>query len=529
MQTSRSRTARRGLATLAAMSAMALMFTACGSSGGGTQSGQSAPAATSVKTTNGTITIGTLAVPGTLNPAVSSSGSDYLYLYMLYDRLMQRNPTTAAIEPMLAESWKFIGPTKLELLVTLRKGVTFQDGTPLNAQAVVAYSKAYIAGGDAGNNLQYVTSVTAQGTYTVVYHLSQQNAQLPSGLATRAGMIGSPTAMQKEGKSFATNPVGTGPYKFVSEVAGATYRFTRYSGYWNNSKLPRVKNIVIKDFQSETALVDALKSGDVNVAGTILPQEVSTLKKDSSLHVAVGPGITFHIAYFNGSRAPLNSRQIRLAFNLALTRKAIMNAATDGLGQVWTEPQPKGTVGYVKSLTPVFTYDPSRAKKLVKEAGYSKGATITCYAYQGYDYTVAGPIIVSEEKAVGIKVNIIPGTAAQVAPFFTNKSGPQCFLAFGSGQGNPFYSYLGLWSKAYYNAGKTNFGVDKYYAELFTTYTLKKEQKIFYDINEVRKTDPGFAIFYTDPSVMVYQNNVAGWRISPLTLDNWQGLYYTKK
>ncbi|MGH2861130.1 MAG: ABC transporter substrate-binding protein [Solirubrobacteraceae bacterium] len=489
-------------------------------------SSAAARAATAHINTSGTISIGSTTPPSTLDPATSTSGDDYTYLYYVFDRLINRNSKSGVLQPMLATSWKFVGKKKVEMVVNLRRGVTFQDGTPLNAQAVVTFSQTFIKDGDAGNDLQYVKRITANGPYQVVYHLSQQNAQLPNGLADRAGMIPSPTAVAKEGKSFGTDPVGAGPYKFVSEVQGASYSFTRYGDYWNDAKQPRVENIDFKIFQSDTALLSAIRSGDVNVAQSVYPQDVKTLKSDSALTVASGPNVTFNLAYFDGARAPINNQKIRLAFNLALNRKAIMEAATDGLGQVWTEAQPHGTLGYVKSLDPLWKYNPAKARKLVKQSGDAGTANITCLEYPGYGYEITGPIIIAEEKAVGINVKIVPGPAAAVTAFFTNKSSAQCFLAYGSGGGNPYYSYLGLWSKAYYNAGKTNFGVDNYYNKLFTTYTTSGEQKLFYDINKDQITDPGYAMLYAAPAINVYQKTIGGWIISPLDLDNWQSLHY---
>jgi ABC-type transport system substrate-binding protein len=522
MNLSRTRSRRRRFLLVATLGAAVIALCGSGSSSAGSNIN-----------TDGTITIGTVFPNGTLDPTTSTTGTDEQYLYFVFDRLIGRDPKTAQLEPMLATSWKFVGPKKLELRVTLRHGVKFQDGTPLNSAAVVAYSKTYIKNGDTGNSLQYVKNITTDGPYTVIYHLSQQNAQLPQGLAALGGMIASPTAMAKEGKSFGTHPVGAGPYSFTSEVQGASYRFTRFDGYWNNAKLPRVKNVTVKVFQTDTALVNAIQSGDVNVAGGeindplgVLPQDVDVLKRNSNLVVAIGQSPRFEIAYFNGSKAPLDNQKIRLAFNLALNRKAIMEAATNGLGRVWTEAQPRGTLGYVKSLDPLWPYNPAKAKRLVVAAGYPNGADITCYAIAGQDYNITGPIMIAEEKAVGINLKIVPGTAAQVTPFFTNKTSQQCFFASGSGEGNPFYSYLGLWSKAYYNAGKTDFGVDPFYAKLYTTYTAKGQQQLFYDINKVEKTNPGYSILYGYPSVNVYQKNIGGWRVSPLTLDNWQGLYY---
>jgi peptide/nickel transport system substrate-binding protein len=369
--------------------------------------------------------------------------------------------------------------------------------------------------------------VSAVGNYEVVYHLSQQNSQLPYGLADRAGMIPSPTAVAKEGKQFGTHPVGAGPYSFVSENPGATYSFARYDGYWNNANQPRVQNIRFQIFGNDTSLVAAVRSGTVNMAGAVFPQDVQTLKANPNLDVAVGPGTAFDMVYFNGRMKPFDNPQVRLAFNLALNRKAIMDAATDGLGQVWTEPVAPNTFGYSASAVPVWTYDPTRAKRLMAQAGYPNGVDATCYTYPGLGYDITAPIVISEEKAVGINIKVISGTPAQVVPFYTENLAP-CYLSGWLGGPNPVTTYEGiLWSKSYYNAGKTDFGVDKYINQFFTTYTTSGYNSLFDSINQAMKTNPGYAVIYANPSINVYQKNVGGWVISPFELDNWQGLYFT--
>lgn len=493
--------------TLAACSGGA---TASGSAGGGNSSG--------------TITIGSEFPPGTLDPTTGTQGSDLAYLNMVFDTLTQLNPTTGALEPMLATSWKFVGTNKHELVVTLRRGVTFQDGTPFNAQAVVTYSNDFLKAGDIANLLEYVTSVTAQGNYQVTYHLSHQNSQLPYGLAGRAGMIPSPTAVAKEGKSFALHPVGTGPYSFVSETQGASYDFTSYSGYWNNANVKRVKNIDFKIVQTDTALVNAIRSGQVNTAFHLNAQDVQTLKALPNLTVSVGPGDAFGLAYFNSSRKPLNDPRVRLAFNLALNRKAIASTVTDGLGRPTTQPNAPGTLGYVKSLSPVYTYDPTRAKQLMQEAGYGHGVNMTCFEYPGLGFEIAGPIIIAEEQAIGIHLNIIPGTPSAVAPFFTNKSQPQCGLANYGGSGATAFELL--WSKSYYNAGKTNYGIDPYFEQFYKTYSNAGVTQLATEILKSQKTNPGYAPMFTAPLVNVYQKNIGGWVTSNLGLDNWRGMYY---
>jgi ABC-type transport system substrate-binding protein len=512
------RTHRRILAAAAAAVTLASLA-AC-------SSGASGPAGGASGGNSGTIVVGSTFPPGTLNPTTGTQGSDLAYLNCVFDTLVQLNPQTGAIEPMLATSWKYLGAGKLELAVFLRHGVKFQDGTPFNAQAVVAYSNAFLKAGDIANLLQYVTSVTAAGDYEVIYHLSQQNAQLLGGLAGRAGMIPSPAAVQKEGPNCGVHPVGTGPYSFASETQGASYDFTSFPGYWDNAHLKRVQNVDFKIFQSDTALVNAVRTSDVNVAFHLDSQDVATLKRQSGLTVSVGPGTQFGLAYFNSSRKPLNDPRVRLAFNLALDRTSIASAVTDGLGQVTTQPRPPGTIGYVKSLDPVYPYDPAKAKDLMREAGYAGGVNLTCYEYPGLGFETAAPIIIAEEKAVGINMTVIPGTPAQVGTFFTNKAQPSCFLANYGGGGDAPVAFELLWSQSYYNAGKTNYGIDPYFERFYQTYSNAGINAIAYDIVKSQQANPGYAPMFTAPLVNVYQKGIAGWVTSNLGIDNWRGLYY---
>jgi ABC-type transport system substrate-binding protein len=322
--------------------------------------------------------------------------------------------------------------------------------------------------------------------------------------------------------------VGTGPYAFKSEVAGSSYSFSRWKGYWNNAASPRIANVSFDVFASDTALVTAIESGDVNVASGLQASDVSTLKGQSSLVTAVGPGTHFSMAYFNTNVAPFtgqNGQDLRIAFNMALNRTALMDAATDSTGEVQTEFALPGQPGFVKSLSPLFAYDPSKAAALVKQAGYANGVSLTCYEQPGQGYDVTGPIIVSEEAAVGINVNLLPGGPTVVAPFFTQNTQP-CLLAQGSGNGDPLFAALGLWSQSYYNAGHLNFGADADFTQAYRTYKSSQTTQLFYNIENAFKSNPGYSVFYTGPFVNVYQKKVAGWIVSPLTLDNWQGLYY---
>jgi peptide/nickel transport system substrate-binding protein len=508
--------AGRARGGMAALVAAALALTACGSGGGA--GGEAA--------NGGTIAIGTTFAPTTLDPQSGTSGADFQYLYFLFDRLIQYDQRSGELRPMLATSWEFTGAKKLDLRLTLRQGVKFQDGTPLDAQAVVFTLKRHIANGDIVNDLQYVRNVEARGQDTVLIHLSQQNALLPYGLANRAGMIVSPTAVRKDQKGFGTHPVGAGPYRFVSQAAGSRYAFTRYDGYWNNAALRRVKNVSFKIFGNDTSLVTAVRTGDVQVGGALFPQDVSLLRREKDLDVAVGPGLTVNMVYFNGRLKPFNDPRVRLAFNLALDRDAVMRAASNGLGKVWTEPIPPGNRGYVPELEPLFRRDVARAKQLMAQAGYPNGVDVSCYTYPGLGFDITGPIVIAQMRQIGIRMKIVSGTPAQVVPFYTKNLAP-CYLSGWLNGANPIVTYRGiLWSKSFYNAGKADFGVDRYVDRFFTTYTEVGKDEIYRAINASQRTNPGYAPIYSNPTVNVYRKSVDGWIVSPYGLNNWQGLTF---
>jgi peptide/nickel transport system substrate-binding protein len=511
---------RRVSGVTAILIATATALAACGGGSGASGAGTDA-----TRNAGGTITIGTMFPPGTLDPTTGTQGSDLAYLDYVFDRLIQQDPDTGELKPMLATSWRFVGDDKLALAVELRHGVTFQDGTPFTAQAVVDYSKDFIKAGNIANLLQYVTDITAQGDYQVVYHLGQPNARLPVALTARAGMIPSPTAVKKEGKDFALQPVGTGPYRFVSQIQGASYKFTRFDGYWDNAGLNRVKNVEFKIFQSDTALVNAVRSSDVDVALHLSPQDAKTLKPMSELDVSVGPSNAIGIAYLNASRKPLDDARVRLAVNLALDRTAIAETVTDGLGQPATQSLPEGAHGYLTDMEPVWTRDVARAKQLMADAGYANGVPMTCYAYAGLGFETAGPIIIAELKEIGIDLKIVPSTPAQVGPFFTNKTPMQCAFA-NWGSTDPFKAYQLLWSKSYYNAGKVDFGVDDDIAKFYTTYDATGEDGIVRAILDKQRTSPGFVPIFRAPVVDVYHKDIGGWTRSKLGISTWRGLHY---
>ena len=169
----------------------------------------------------GILRISAPANPSSLDPATGGAGSDHTFLFTMYDTLTEWEYDTLKPKPGLAESWSFTDPTTLVLKI--RSGITFHDGTPLDAEAV----RFNIDRGknDAKSNIKAdlatVASVDVTGPMQVTLKLSTPDTALPAILSDRAGMMASPTALKAAASGdLKRTPVGTGAYTFVSWADG---------------------------------------------------------------------------------------------------------------------------------------------------------------------------------------------------------------------------------------------------------------------------------------------------------------------
>jgi ABC-type transport system substrate-binding protein len=526
------RPAWRGISTikwLVALVGTATLLAACGSSPSTSDSSSNGKI-----NTNGTITEGYTLPPTTLDPEVGTSGADYVYLEQIYGNLIEVNSAGTLI-PAMATKWAFSGSgAKADdtFTIWLRPGLKFSDGTPLNAAAVVSDWKRYLASGDIVDDMEFVipSSIHAIGQDEVQEQTTQPNAQLPWGLADRAGMIIDPTAFQKEGAAnFGTNPVGAGPYKVTSVSAGHSYCYTRNETYYqSNTADPRIKNFCIQDYANTTTEDTALRSGTVQVGIFLQGNDYKVLKPDNSLAVLHGPSLGFDMIYFNGQSKPskhgpnLVNPKLRLAFNLGLNRQRMNQIGEGGLGTVATEVRPPGSFGYVAQYNTQLQYNPAKATALMKSLGYSPSHPyhLTCDWYPGLGYNLTDPVMIASEKAIGIDMNVVEGPTTDVVSYYTENSYP-CYVSGWGGGANPVTTYEGvLWSHSYYNAhfctsttscgNGLDWGDDPFINKFFTTFSTSAENNLFTSIDLNQITNPGNAVVYFSPTITAFAKNVAG-------------------
>jgi len=335
---------------------------------------------------------------GTWDPVFSSAGHDVADLSLVYAALTRLGQNGVA-QPGLASSWSW-SSNALALTFDIRPGLTFTDGTPLEAQAVKAsLDRARTAPGSLlATLLSAVSSETVLGPEVIRLNLSEPDPELLLTLGGKAGMVVSPAAF-KDPTLLATHPDGAGPFKLTQFVADGYADLVRNPGYWDAQDI-HVKGIYISGDTTASTTLAALESNEANVA--VITGDQVAAAKAAGFNIAVIPTLSVANIEVNNTIAPFNNPLVVEAVNFALDRPAIVAATAFGYGTPDDEPFPPSYFGYNKSVANYYYYDPAKAKALLKEAGY-KGTPVTI--------TVPLPSPISEQiqaelQAVGIASTI---------------------------------------------------------------------------------------------------------------------------
>ncbi|GGS23649.1 hypothetical protein GCM10010269_73100 [Streptomyces humidus] len=430
---------------LVAVPAAALVLTvsACGGAagGGGANAGS-------------TLSLATVTPPKSFEPgAMAMGGPEDHYYQAVYDTLLKLDAYGRPAAG-LATNWNY-DAANTTLSLTLRSGVTFTDGTKFDAEAVrTNLEHAKKGTGEAANALKFVDHVKAVDPTHVDIVLTSPDPSLTAGLARSAGYMDSPKAFTRG--DVATRPVGTGPYRLDAKrsTAGDTYVFTRNAGYWDKIHYP-YKEVSIKVLDDTTAALNALRSGQLQGMPGPSKDIVEGARK-AGLTVTTFENGTMEGVFLwdrkgNNTKA-LGDVRVRRAINYAFDREAIVKNVKGGLGTATDQVFGSSTPAYDKSLEGAYGHDLGKAEKLMAEAGYAQGFSMTLPDFSPV-YPNEQAAMTEALKSIGIKVTYQPITGDQVvgsiiggkwpANFFSlTSSSPWAFIQLAVAPGatfNPFH------------------------------------------------------------------------------------------
>jgi peptide/nickel transport system substrate-binding protein len=324
------------------------------------------------------------------------------------DTLVYRDPVKREMVPCLAESYKFLDPTTIEM--KLRKGVSFHNGEPFNAEAV-RYSMEILKDPKTLNYgyFKVFKEVQVVDEYTVRLVSDAPN---PTALEMIANMfsIYPPQYYKKVGREgFGKSPIGTGPYQFVSWKQDTEVVFKANPNYFGDPKgKARIPNLLVRIIPEEVTRVAELMTGGVDLirGGLVSPEQIPLIEKNPGLKIDSDEILrTWYITMDSLGRSGINffkDKRVRQAVNHAIDKNEIIETVLKGYAKVTNSAANTLHFGYEPNVT-TYPFDPAKAKKLLADAGFPNGFTVDYYAYR--DKSVAEAIS-GYLTAVGIKTNM---------------------------------------------------------------------------------------------------------------------------
>ncbi len=295
----------------------------------------------------------------------------------MFDSLLHKNKRLE-YEPSLATSWKALNDTTWEF--KLRKGVKFHNGEVMTAEDVkfsfdrvlepTKKSPQY-------GNIRAIKEVRIVGPETI--HLITDR---PFPLLLER-MVFFPIVPKKHVEKVGdqvfgiSQPVGTGPWKFVEWKRDQHIRLEAFDGHWRGR--PAFKHLIIRAVPEVSTQVAELKTGGVDLIRNVSSDLVPDLKAHPQTYVSTAPILRTHFFELDMRHPPFDKKLVRQAANYAVDKETIIQKLMAGLGrQVATTVHP-AAFGYDLSVTP-YPYDPKKAKELLAQAGYRNGVDVTLHS-----------------------------------------------------------------------------------------------------------------------------------------------------
>ena len=403
---------------LALLVVAVLFFASCSSdddSSGGSEDTVSSPQDRSAILNAGfDLAQSTGAIP--LNPLLNQAGGgsqDPLY-YLIYARLL-RPMEDGSLEPDLAESVDLVDSSTIR--INLRDGLTYSDGSPLDANAVKAYYEAVLA----GKNTEVFPGVTLVQSYQEPFFALQTvtvtdptTVTLTIGGNTAASWYDQyvstwPASIVKVPVADPLKPIGAGPFKVATFTPGQSVTLEKNDSYWRaDDVLYAGMNIQQVAFSQPASGVSAVQSGQLDMTFTDATQ-VNAVSGDVEVFAKTSPNkaVWLHMCKSGG---PLGDARVRVAINKAFDREAISEAVYGGTATPSVQMWPNDHRLANPDLNETLAYDPEGAKKLLQEAGYGGGLALDLYPIAVFGLPDVAQVVQQQLAAVGITLTIVPTT-----------------------------------------------------------------------------------------------------------------------
>ena len=474
---SKSAFSRRQFMELLGVSAAGFGLVSMAGCGGGDDAkkdeGADAPAAGG---TADTITYSLTADPRAVDPAYFDDGESAVVSCNMYEGLYQYGKTDAKVSPCLAKDLPEISDDGLVYTIKLNEGIKFHDGTDFNAEAVkksierqlepnrnsdMPYASFVFGEEEAGNG---VASVEAVDDYTVKITMRTASAPFVKNLAMAlASPIVAPSAIEAatDGQAI-TNPVGTGPYKFVDWTKGASVTLVANEDYWGEA--PKTKNLVFKIIAEGNTRLTSLINGECDIISSVDPASADQIV-DNGFELFSEDGMTINYMAFNTETGKCTDQEVRKAVAQAINVEEMVKSIYGEYATVANSVMPTWMAPYAKDVKQT-AYDPEAAKKTLADKGITSLQCITYTTARPYNQKGGSDLanmIQGYLSAVGVELSITQydwttyKTKVQTDPYDI------CFYGWTGDNGDPD-NFMNLLADTNWSMNVAHFQDDEYKA-----------------------------------------------------------------
>ncbi len=345
-----------------------------------------------------TITVATMAEPPTLSHVEHNATAGYYVNLLNFTGLMRLGDDLEPV-PDLAESYEAVSDT--EWVFKLRQDVKFHDGTDMTAEDVKAsldYAKNFPEVSLYNDNIQ---SVEVVDEYTVKITTPTPSPVLLFNLTQHANAV-VPKKLIDEGHDFNTDPVGTGPYKFVSWTRGDQLEFEAFEDYYLGE--PAIKHIIWKIIPEGSSRTIALEAGEVDLVIEVESMDVDRIKGNDALATVEYYPTSVTWVMLNNEIAPMDNQAFRHAINSAIDKESVVTVALNGLGAPALAQMPTNIPGVTEENAD--EYDVEQAKAYLQESGIDPSTVTFSIICSDDTKKRAGEVVQANLKEIGIECTL---------------------------------------------------------------------------------------------------------------------------
>ncbi|MEH7121153.1 ABC transporter substrate-binding protein, partial [Neobacillus vireti] len=426
-----------------------VFVTACGGPSKETSTSEGSPKK------GGDLTFGLAGEPTTMDPQIQNGTHGRTVKLAIYRGLVNYNKD-GKLQNELAKDYSVSADNKTYTFHL--RDAKFQNGDPVTAEDVKYTFERMIKPDSKATfktELSVIQSMKATDDKTITFTLKEPSAPFVHYLALPESVIVSKKWVEEKGDN--ADPMGAGPFKFVSWTKGQDLVVEKFKDYYKPNQ-PKLDSIKFVFYPDENTRVNALRAGDVDLIETVPWKDADQLEKTPNLKLDSTNG-PFMALQFNTKFKPFNDPRVRQAIAYAIDRKSVINTAFSGRGEaIYGMAIPKGYMGYTDKVNHYFKYDIEKAKKLLAEAGYPNGFKARLLSTSQFTFHQQTAVAVQAElKKIGIEVELdLPDWATRIKK---NTEGDYDFLVAGTAGDITDAD----WLSNFYNGGEVRLNNSAYF------------------------------------------------------------------